>query len=175
MTMDGSPIIGKLPVDSLYMNGGWCYGGFKATPASGWLHAHTIARDAPHPLNAAFTLERFARRRMIDEKGAGPYAWAHVPLVSSTHAADPLPLVRRAQPDRVHLRRRRDRQAARQPMRPKRSGTRTSTSATIRGTARRVVAAQRRVPAMVQGAPRHAHARHPRQRAHRRGRCRSRT
>ena len=77
MTMDGSPIIGKLPVAGLYMTGGWCYGGFKATPASGFLHAHTIAHDAPHPLNAAFTLERFAQGRMIDEKGAGPYAWAH--------------------------------------------------------------------------------------------------
>lgn len=77
MTMDGSPIIGKLPVKGLYMTGGWCYGGFKATPASGFLHAHTIAHDEPHPLNAAFTLERFAEGRMIDEKGAGPHAWAH--------------------------------------------------------------------------------------------------
>ena len=72
MTMDGSPIIGKLPVRGLYMTGGWCYGGFKATPASGWLHAYTIASDEPHPLNAAFTLERFAQGRTIDEKGAGP-------------------------------------------------------------------------------------------------------
>jgi methylglutamate dehydrogenase subunit A len=77
MTMDGSPIIGKLPVKGLYMTGGWCYGGFKATPASGFMHAHTIAQDQPHPLNAAFTLERFAQGRMLDEKGAGPYAWAH--------------------------------------------------------------------------------------------------
>jgi len=77
MTMDGSPIIGKLPVKGLYMTGGWCYGGFKATPASGWLHAHTIAHDEPHPLNAAFTLERFAEGRLIDEKGAGACAWAH--------------------------------------------------------------------------------------------------
>ena len=77
MTMDGSPIIGKLPVKGLYMTGGWCYGGFKATPASGWTHAWTIARDAPHPLNAAFTLERFAEGRTLDEKGAGPYPWAH--------------------------------------------------------------------------------------------------
>jgi sarcosine oxidase subunit beta len=77
MTMDGSPIIAKLPVRGLYMTGGWCYGGFKATPASGYVHAHTIAHDAPHPLNAAFTLERFAEGRTIDEKGAGPYPWAH--------------------------------------------------------------------------------------------------
>jgi heterotetrameric sarcosine oxidase beta subunit len=77
MTMDGSPIIAKLPVRGMFMSGGWCYGGFKATPASGWLHAYTIARDEPHVLNAPFTLERFAEGRMIDEKGAGPYAWAH--------------------------------------------------------------------------------------------------
>ena len=77
MTMDGSPIIGKLPVRGLTMTGGWCYGGFKATPASGWLHAYTMARDEPHPRNAAFTLERFAQGRMIDEKGAGPQPWAH--------------------------------------------------------------------------------------------------
>jgi sarcosine oxidase subunit beta len=77
MTMDGSPIIARLPVDGLTMTGGWCYGGFKATPASGWLHAYTMARGEPHPLNAAFTLERFAEGRMIDEKGAGPHPGAH--------------------------------------------------------------------------------------------------
>src|SRR5690349_10133481 len=77
MTMDGSPIICKTPIEGFYINGGWCYGGFKATPASGWVHAHTIAHDAPHPLNAAFTLERFGEGRTIDEKGAGPYPWAH--------------------------------------------------------------------------------------------------
>jgi len=77
MTMDGSPIIGKLPVKNLYMTGGWCYGGFKATPASGFVHAWTIAHDEPHPLNAKFTLERFAEGRTIDEKGAGPYPWSH--------------------------------------------------------------------------------------------------
>jgi sarcosine oxidase subunit beta len=77
MTMDGSPIIGKLPVKGLTMTGGWCYGGFKATPASGWLHAHTMARGEPHALNAGFTLERFAHGSTIDEKGAGPCAWAH--------------------------------------------------------------------------------------------------
>ena len=77
MTMDGSPIIGALPVKGLTMTGGWNYGGFKATPASGFLHAYTIARGEPHPLNAAFTLERFAGGQTIDEKGAGPVPWAH--------------------------------------------------------------------------------------------------
>ncbi len=77
MSMDGSPFITKTPVDGLYLNGGWCYGGFKATPASGWCFAHTIARDAPHPDNAEFTLDRFARGYQIDEKGMGPQPNAH--------------------------------------------------------------------------------------------------
>ncbi len=77
MTLDGSPIIGNLPVRGLTMTGGWCYGGFKATPASGWLHAHTMATGAPHALNSAFSLERFKQGALLDEKGAGPTAWAH--------------------------------------------------------------------------------------------------
>jgi methylglutamate dehydrogenase subunit A len=72
MTMDGSPIIAKTPLGGLYLNGGWCYGGFKATPGSGWVFAHTIANDAPHPLNEAFSLERFETGALLDEKGAGP-------------------------------------------------------------------------------------------------------
>jgi heterotetrameric sarcosine oxidase beta subunit len=77
MTMDGSPVIAKTPIQGLYLNGGWCYGGFKATPASGWVFAHTIAYDEPHALNAAFNLDRFHRGAVIDEKGAGPYPNAH--------------------------------------------------------------------------------------------------
>ncbi len=72
MSMDGSPIIDKTHIDGLYINCGWCYGGFKATPASGWCFAHTIANDAPHELNAAFRLNRFATGDMIDESGNGP-------------------------------------------------------------------------------------------------------
>ena len=72
MSMDGSPIIDRSPIDGLYLNTGWCYGGFKATPASGWCFAHTIAKDAPHRLNAAMRLDRFATGALIDEKGAGP-------------------------------------------------------------------------------------------------------
>ena len=71
MTMDGSPIIAKLAVEGLYLNGGWCYGGFKATPGSGWVFAHTIAEDRPHRLNEAFTVERFMGGQLIDEKGMG--------------------------------------------------------------------------------------------------------
>ncbi len=71
MSMDGSPIIDKAPVDGLYLNCGWCYGGFKATPASGFCFAHTIARDEPHALNAAYRLDRFQNGYLIDEKGVG--------------------------------------------------------------------------------------------------------
>jgi methylglutamate dehydrogenase subunit A len=71
MTMDGSPIIDRTPIDNLYLNAGWCYGGFKATPASGLCFAHLIARGEPHPTASAFRLDRFRRGYMIDEKGAG--------------------------------------------------------------------------------------------------------
>ena len=67
---DASPIVGKTPVEGLYINCGWGTGGFKATPGSGWVFAHTIARDRPHDLNAAFALERFSSGRLIDEHGA---------------------------------------------------------------------------------------------------------
>jgi len=77
MSMDGSPIIDRTPIEGLYINCGWCYGGFKATPASGWCFAHTIATGAPHPLNAPFRLDRFASGAVIDEKGAGAQANLH--------------------------------------------------------------------------------------------------
>ncbi len=77
MSMDGSPIIGKLPVKGLYLDGGWCYGGFKATPGSGWVFAHTIAQDRPHALNEAFNLDRFNTGYLLDEKGAGSTPGAH--------------------------------------------------------------------------------------------------
>jgi methylglutamate dehydrogenase subunit A len=71
MSMDGSPIIDKTPVDGLYLNCGWCYGGFKATPASGWCFAHLIAKDEPDPVAALLRLDRTATGALIDEKGAG--------------------------------------------------------------------------------------------------------
>ncbi|NKC30526.1 sarcosine oxidase subunit beta family protein [Falsiroseomonas selenitidurans] len=77
MSMDGSPIIDRTPIDGLFLNCGWCYGGFKATPASGWCFAHTIATGQPHALNAAFRLDRFATGAVIDEKGAGAQANLH--------------------------------------------------------------------------------------------------
>jgi sarcosine oxidase subunit beta len=71
MSMDGSPFIDKTGIGGLYFNGGWCYGGFKATPASGWCYAHLLAKDEPHPFATAFRLDRFKRGNMIDEKGMG--------------------------------------------------------------------------------------------------------
>ena len=71
MSMDGSPIIDKTHIDGLYFNGGWCYGGFKATPASGWCFAHLLATDTPHETAKAYRFDRFERGYMIDEKGMG--------------------------------------------------------------------------------------------------------
>jgi methylglutamate dehydrogenase subunit A len=71
MSMDGSPIIDRTPVDGLYLNAGWCYGGFKATPASGWCFAHLIARDQPHAFAKAYRLDRFMTGKVIDENGRG--------------------------------------------------------------------------------------------------------
>ncbi|MDE0992194.1 MAG: sarcosine oxidase subunit beta family protein [Rhodospirillales bacterium] len=71
MSMDGSPIIDKTPIDGLYLNAGWCYGGFKATPASGWCFAHLLAKDEPHKTATKYRLDRFKRGAMVDERGAG--------------------------------------------------------------------------------------------------------
>jgi sarcosine oxidase subunit beta len=71
MSMDGSPIIDKTPIEGLYLNCGWCYGGFKATPASGFCFAHLIARDEPHPVATALRLDRFETGHLIDESGNG--------------------------------------------------------------------------------------------------------
>ncbi|MGH6954499.1 MAG: FAD-dependent oxidoreductase, partial [Alphaproteobacteria bacterium] len=71
---DASPIISRLPVEGLYLNGGWGTGGFKATPGSGHVFAHGIARDEPHPLAAPFSFERFTSGALIDEHGAAAVA-----------------------------------------------------------------------------------------------------
>jgi methylglutamate dehydrogenase subunit A len=71
MSMDGSPIMDRTPVRGLFLNSGWCYGGFKATPASGWCFAHLIACDDPHEAAAAYRLDRFRMGYLLDEKGAG--------------------------------------------------------------------------------------------------------
>jgi sarcosine oxidase subunit beta len=74
VTPDRSPILAKMPVPGLYLNGGWGTGGFKATPGAGHLLAWTVARDEPHPINAPFTLERFSTGQLIDEAAAAAVA-----------------------------------------------------------------------------------------------------
>jgi sarcosine oxidase subunit beta len=74
VTPDRSPIVAKTPVPGLYVNCGWGTGGFKATPGSAHVFAHTIARDEPHPINAPFTIERFADGNLIDEAAAAAVA-----------------------------------------------------------------------------------------------------
>jgi sarcosine oxidase subunit beta len=74
VTPDASPIVGLTPLENLFVNCGWGTGGFKATPGVGWVLAHTIATGAPHPLNEAFSLERFTTGALIDEHGAAAVA-----------------------------------------------------------------------------------------------------
>ena len=71
---DACPIIGLTPVKGLYINCGWGTGGFKATPGSGWVMAHTVAQDRPHALNVALSLDRFHTGHLIDEHGAAAVA-----------------------------------------------------------------------------------------------------
>lgn len=71
---DTSPIIGKTPVENLYVSCGWGTGGYKAIPAGGDTLAHTIVHDKPHPLVEAFSLERFARGALVDEGAAAGVA-----------------------------------------------------------------------------------------------------
>lgn len=71
---DASPIIGLTPVENLFINCGWGTGGFKATPGSGWVMAHTIANGTPHELNRPFALDRFTTGHLIDEHGAAGVA-----------------------------------------------------------------------------------------------------
>jgi methylglutamate dehydrogenase subunit A len=77
MTMDGSPIISRTSLENLVLNGGWCYGGFKAIPAGGLTTAHLIAHGSPHPVAAHLDLGRFAAGHTVDERGAGPFPYLH--------------------------------------------------------------------------------------------------
>ncbi|MFO1466992.1 MAG: sarcosine oxidase subunit beta family protein [Steroidobacteraceae bacterium] len=77
MSMDGSPFISATPLAGLTLNGGWCYGGFKAIPAGGMCTAHLIARGESHPLAAHLDLRRFAAGQPVDERGIGPFPFAH--------------------------------------------------------------------------------------------------
>ena len=72
MTPDGSPIIDKSHIDGLYVNAGWCYGGFKAVPGSGSVFSHLIATDQHHSEATGFRLDRFRTGvGLMDEEGTG--------------------------------------------------------------------------------------------------------
>jgi heterotetrameric sarcosine oxidase beta subunit len=71
MTPDGSPIIDRTPIEGLYLNAGWCYGGFKAVPGSGDCFAYLLACGQPHPAARRYRLDRFAKGHLIDEEGTG--------------------------------------------------------------------------------------------------------
>jgi sarcosine oxidase subunit beta len=71
---DASPIIGRTPVENLFINCGWGTGGFKATPGSGHVFAHTIARGEPNAIAAPFALDRFASGALVAEHGAAAVA-----------------------------------------------------------------------------------------------------
>ncbi len=72
MSPDGSPIIDRTHIDGLYVNCGWCYGGFKAVPGSGHCFAHLLATDKPHPAAERYRLDRFTTGRgLMDEESTG--------------------------------------------------------------------------------------------------------
>ncbi len=71
MTPDGSPIIDRTDVGGLFVDCGWNYGGFKATPASGWCMAHLMATGEPHEVARRFRLDRFLTGHLLDEEGTG--------------------------------------------------------------------------------------------------------
>ncbi len=75
--MDGNAIMGATPIENLYLNCGWGYAGFKATPAVGWFMAEHMARHAVPKLIAPFAYDRFERGNLIDDSGTGPYPWLH--------------------------------------------------------------------------------------------------
>ncbi|PSL21075.1 sarcosine oxidase subunit beta family protein [Shimia abyssi] len=72
MSMDGHAVIDETPIKGLYLNGGWCYGGFKATPAAGECFAHLLSTEQPHELAKPYRLDRFRTGYLLDEKGQGP-------------------------------------------------------------------------------------------------------
>ena len=74
MTGDRSPIIGKAPVEGIFLNCGWGTGGFKSIPGSGWAMAAMVAKGEPDALAGPFSLDRFTEGRMIDESVAAAVA-----------------------------------------------------------------------------------------------------
>jgi len=75
--MDGNAIVGSTPLRNLFLNCGWGYAGFKATPAVGWCMASLLAEDSIPELLEPFSLKRFENGALIDDSGIGPYPWLH--------------------------------------------------------------------------------------------------
>ena len=72
MSPDGSPIIDKTSIDGLFINCGWCYGGFKAVPASGYAYAHLIATENYFHTASNYRFGRFkSGYNLMDEEGTG--------------------------------------------------------------------------------------------------------
>ena len=156
MSMDGSPIIDRTPVDGLYLNAGWCYGGFKATPASGLVFAHLLARDEPHKEAERFRLDRF--RRGADDRRKGPGRPTEPALRTGKTCALPVPSAARAN-RRVLLSRRRHAEAAGGR---RRRGRRLRLRLSARQYRRRdggALVSWRRLPRLAEGRPQHADAR----------------
>ncbi len=72
MTPDGSPIIDTTQTEGLFLNCGWCYGGFKAVPGSGSVFSHLMATGQPHEAGERFRLDRFRTGYgLMDEEATG--------------------------------------------------------------------------------------------------------
>lgn len=73
MTMDGSPIMDRLACENVFLNGGWCYGGFKTIPASGAHFATFVATGTAPDLIRHYRISRFKTGHVLDERGGGPF------------------------------------------------------------------------------------------------------
>jgi sarcosine oxidase subunit beta len=73
MTMDGSPILDRVGFGNVFLNGGWCYGGFKSIPASGAAFAKFVATGTAPDLIRGYRLSRFSTGHLLDERGVGPF------------------------------------------------------------------------------------------------------
>jgi hypothetical protein len=93
MSMDGSPIIDRTHIKGLYLNAGWCYGGFKATPGSGFVFAHLLAKDEPHPAANRLLLDGFAQATSSMKRARAPNrTCTEAPCASPALIADPVTL-----------------------------------------------------------------------------------
>jgi sarcosine oxidase, subunit beta len=71
---DSSPIVGRTPIENLFLSSGWGTGGYKAIPAGGDTLASTIASGRPPDLLRPFALDRFHSGRLVDEGAAAGVA-----------------------------------------------------------------------------------------------------